>query len=32
MHVYEMNDTKKHFFKTKDILIKGGNDYWLFPQ
>ncbi|CAD8213469.1 unnamed protein product [Paramecium pentaurelia] len=33
IHVYEMNNTKKQYIKTKDVLVKGGmDDYWFFPQ
>ncbi|CAD8131023.1 unnamed protein product [Paramecium sonneborni] len=32
MHVYKMNITNKQYTKTKDILIKGGSEKWLFPQ
>ncbi|CAD8082842.1 unnamed protein product [Paramecium primaurelia] len=32
MQVFEMNSTNKQYTKTKDILVKGGSDLWLFPK
>ncbi|CAD8116930.1 unnamed protein product [Paramecium primaurelia] len=32
IEVFEMNNSNKQYTKTKDIPVKGGSDYFLFPQ
>ncbi|CAD8094042.1 unnamed protein product [Paramecium sonneborni] len=32
MIIFEMNKTNQFYIKTKDIQVKGGSDYCLFPQ
>ncbi|CAD8158065.1 unnamed protein product [Paramecium octaurelia] len=32
LHIFGMDSTNKQYTQMKDILVKGGEDIWLFPQ